>query len=126
MSQLTGPLYSRVLAKIEKARPTGKTTSLALIQQRVCVLPKVCPPHIYHVGLVAESSGRKHIFEHGPIEYDPLRALEFEDTVYVQLPSVINTIDDILTFELTLPTKYIIGMRDCRHHVIDLLDYLYF
>jgi len=36
-----------------------------------------------------------------------------------------NTIENIAEFEARLPTKYIIGIRDCRHHVLDLLHYLY-
>ena len=59
---LTGPLYSQVLKKIERARPTGVTTSLKLLQQPVCLV-RMCPPMIYHVGLVGIEDGRQKIFE---------------------------------------------------------------
>ena len=123
MSHLTGPLYSRVLKKIELARPTGATTQVSLIQQRVCLV-KVCPPRIYHVGLLAAQHNEHRIFEHGPVTYDPLRDLS--DTVFIPLPPVRNTLEDIAAFERTLPKTYVLGARDCRHHVLDLLEYLYF
>ena len=124
MPHLTGPLDSRVLKKIETARPTGTATKVSLLQQRVCLV-KVCPPMIYHVGLLACESGseRRLIFEHGPVAYDAARDLS--DTVFIPLPPVDNTLEDIAAFERTLPKKYVLGARDCRHHVLDLLDYLY-
>ena len=138
MSYLTGALYARVLKAVETARQTGETTSVVLVQQKICVRPGrpgrgpvVCPPGMYHVGLLARSdqgATRTRVLEHGPVKYDASR-FELDQitdpTIFVPLPSVHNTLDDIAAFEASLPTKYIIGIRDCRHHVLDLLNYLY-
>lgn len=117
---LTGPLYSNVLKKIERARPTGVTTSIKLLQQPVCLV-RVCPPMIYHVGLVGTEAGTQKIFEHGPVRYNPHRSLG----LLIALPSVWNSLEEIAEFEKTLPPGYLLGYRDCRHHVLDLLEYLY-
>jgi hypothetical protein len=120
---LTGPLYSRVLRKIESARQTGSTTKITLLQQPVCVA-RVCPPMVYHVGLIGITGDDRRIFEHGPIKYDQTRPM-CDRTLLIPLPSVRNTLDDISAFEAMLSPQYIVGIRDCRHHVLDLLDYLY-
>jgi hypothetical protein len=117
-----GP-YSRIYNTILKARQTGTTSQVSLIQQQIKILN--FKPNIYHVGLVIEDTETKNkrIFEHGPIAYDPHR--EFTDAVVVPLPSVCLTLEDIAEYHQTLPETYIIGVRDCRHHVVDLLTYLY-
>jgi len=120
---LTGPLYSRVLRKIERAKPTGTVTRVTLLQQPVC-LARVCPPMIYHVGILGFNGDERRIFEHGPVKYDMHRPM-CDNTVLIELPYVHNSLDDIAAFELTLPTTYVVGYRDCRHHVLDLLEYLY-
>jgi hypothetical protein len=124
-AKLTGPLYSKVLHKIERARQTGATTHMTLLQQPVCLV-RVCPPMIYHVGLIGVSStdGERRIFEHGPVKYDLSREM-CDKTLMIPLPSVKNTLDEIAAFESLLPDQYLVGIRDCRHHVLDLLDYLY-
>ena len=88
----------------------------------------MCPPGAYHVGLLARSArGDTRVLEHGPVKYDAARFEThiIDPTIFVPLPSVRNTLDEIVEFEASLPTKYIIGIRDCRHHVLDLLNYLY-
>ena len=122
---LHGPLYSKVLRRVQGARCTGHATSITLIQQPVCFVKNVCPPMVYHVALLGEAEGDRRIFEHGPVRYDVARAVGDSD-VLVALPSVRRTLDDIAAFEATLPTQYVIGVRDCRHHVLDLLDFLYY
>ena len=137
MSYLTGALYARVLKAVENARQTGETTSVVLVQQKICVRaggratgrgPVMCPPGVYHVGILARSGDAKRVFEHGPVKYDASRfeqqAME-DPTLFIPLPSVENSLEDLAAFESSLPTKYIIGIRDCRHHVLDLLNYLY-
>ena len=128
MSSLKGPLYSKIYRKVREARPTGTKTGVALFQQRVCVV--VCPPGIYHVGLIVrdERGGVRHerILEHGPVVYDDATFSRRESaSVFVPLPDVGDSIEDILEFERRLPKNYVIGVRDCRHHVLDLLEYLY-
>lgn len=125
MSKLTGPLYSRVFRKVSLAKPTGTRTHLKLLQQRICIAGGVCPPLLYHVALHGESDDAYRIFEHGPVRYDPYRTYDEFDTLVLDLPPVRNSLEDISAFEATLPSGYLIGVRDCRHHVLDLLDYLY-
>lgn len=114
-------MYAKIVRKLHNVKSTGTSTHVQLIRQRVC-LGRVCPP-IYHVGLLVDSGTGRHIFEHGPIAYDQRRDIDF--SLVVPLPTVWNSIGDILDFEDTLPKHYIVGVRDCRHHVLDLLDYLY-
>jgi hypothetical protein len=123
---LTGPLYATVLRKLQRATSTGTTTQLSLIQQRVCVGPAkiVCPPHTYHVGIVARSGEARRLFEHGPIMYDPDRPFG-DETITIPMPSVRDSIEEIEAFEKTLQTSYVLGYYDCRHRVLDLLTYLY-
>ena len=123
---LTGPIYATVLKRLQRATTTGTTTHLTLIQQRVCVGPAkiVCPPLMYHVGIVARSGETRRLFEHGPIAYDPDRPFG-DETIIIPMPSVRNSIEEIEVFEKTLQSSYILGWYDCRHRVLDLLTYLY-
>ena len=119
---LNSALYGKVYRKVGSiSKPTGNVSRVLLIQQRIDVLRMPAP--LYHVGLVVAQKDEHYIFEHGPIRYDPRR--EWEGSLVIPLPGVHNTIRDIQEFEHTLPDKYIVGLRDCRHHVLDLLEYLY-
>lgn len=120
-------LYKHLDA-IRKLPPTGTTTQLVFVRQRL-VLPvtkHVLPLH--HVALIAEDGTRRHILEHGPYRAqgnqstDDLPAL---GVLYMPLPSVDLTLEEILAYEDTLPRTYIVGVRDCRHHVRDLLKFVY-
>lgn len=122
---LTGPLYATVSKRLQSATTTGTTTQLSLIQQRVCVGPaKIVCPLMYHVGIVARSGETRHLFEHGPIAYDPDRPFG-DETIIIPMPSVRNSIEEIEAFETTLQTSYVLGYYDCRHRVLDLLSFLY-
>lgn len=110
-------LYGKIYTHIsDAATTTGTTSRVTLIQQRIERTP------VYHVGLVVEERGYSKIFEHGPVQYDRFRDL---DGILVPLPSIKHTIREIEDFESTLPREYILGIRDCRHHVLDLLRYVY-
>lgn len=121
MHQLKNALYGKVYQRVGTARQTGNVSRVVLIQQRIAVM-RFEPP-LYHVGLVVMERDDSYIFEHGPVKYDPYR--EWSESIAIPLPSVHQTIRDIQHYESTLPEKYIVGIRDCRHHVIDLLDFLY-
>jgi hypothetical protein len=125
---LTGTLYAKVFQKVKLARETGHVTKVSLLQQRICIdyahNLKICPP-LYHVGLVCEDDVTHRIFEHGPIEYDRTRAYDNSHTIVTPLPSIHQSIADLHAFEKQLPREYRLGSRDCRHHVIDLLSYMY-
>ena len=124
---------SRIFARVRAARSTGDVTSLMLLRQRVCVSHGVCVPGIHHVGLLAVSENETRVFEHGPVRSftNPTAASTLYDAplydapLYVPLPSVYNSLADIAAFERTLPRHYVLGVRDCRHHALDLLTYLY-
>lgn len=116
-------MYKNILQVAKSARSTGSVSKVQILGQRICLGP-VCP-RVYHVGLVVCEADQCTIFEHGPIQSDPSRAIDLTTSIIVPLPSVKNTLQDVRTFEKTLPTKYIVGIRDCRHHVLDLLEYLY-
>ena len=121
---LTGPLYSKIYRKIQSARPMGTKTNVTLFQQKLC-MASLCPPGIYHVGLLGASLEQERIFEHGPVTLQARPHFVKNDTIFVPLPSVDRSLDDILEFQESLPKKYVVGIRDCRHHVLDLLEYLY-
>jgi len=131
---------SRIFARVRAARSTGDVTSLMLLRQRVCVSNGVCVPGIHHVGLLAVSENETRVFEHGPVRSftvdtpNPTAATLYDAgaplydagaPLYVPLPSVHNSIADIAAFERTLPRHYVLGVRDCRHHALDLLMYVY-
>jgi hypothetical protein len=116
-------MYKHILTKIRAARPTGTTSRVELLGQRICLGP-VCP-RVYHVGIRVHERDVHRIFEHGPIAYDPTREIDPATNIIIPLPSVERSIEDIMSFESTLPSTYLVGIRDCRHHVLDLLDYLY-
>jgi hypothetical protein len=125
-------MYSNIIKKARLAKSTGTSTCVQLVRQQICI-GRVCPP-VYHVALLAQQPGGvAHVFEHGPVTSAEVSAEgsatstqpQFQ-TIVVPLPTVWNSIDDILAFEATLPRTYIVGFRDCRHHVLDLLDYLYY
>jgi hypothetical protein len=126
---LTGTVYAQVFQKVNQAKETGITTKVSLLQQRICIQSHhfhFCPP-LYHVGLVCHDTTKDmyRIFEHGPIEYDRSRHYKTKDTIITPLPSVELSIEEIHAFEEELPQEYRLGHRDCRHHVIDLLSYIY-
>lgn len=116
-SMLSSHLYGKIYAHINTtARSTGTTSKVALIQQRINRTP------LYHVGLYVEERGFAKIFEHGPVHYDRFREV---DGVIVPLPHIKHSIRALEEFEATLPTEYIPGIRDCRHHVLDILQFIY-
>ena len=124
-------LYGDILRHADHARRTVRVaapaTDLFLVQQQLLVARSKVP--LYHVALLGEDrrSGARRVFEHGPIRTNRCDAREcrLSDAVLMPLPPVGVTIDDILAFEDTLPKRYIPGVRDCRHHVRDLMAWCY-
>lgn len=122
-------LYGDLLRRADHAHQTvhvtAPATNLYMVQQHL--LDRKVP--LYHVALLGEDrrTGAKRLFEHGPIRTNHcmLDQCELENAVLAPLPPVAYTIDDIRDFESTLPTRYILGVRDCRHHVRDLMAWCY-
>ena len=121
MHQLKNALYGQVYQRVGTARQTGERLSRRPDPTTDRGDADRAP--LYHVGLVVMERDDSYIFEHGPVKYDPYR--EWSESIVIPLPSVRQSIRDIQHYESTLPQKYIVGIRDCRHHVIDLLDFLY-
>jgi hypothetical protein len=121
-------MYKCVFDKIRLAKSTGTITKVSLIQQRICLARKpfaICAPNIYHVGLFAEQGGQYQIFEHGPVQYDNMRSFDEKDTVLLGLPKIDKTIDQLQKYSDGLDDTYFLGIRDCRHYVEDMLDFMY-
>lgn len=117
-------VYGEIYAHIHtNARQTGTTSRVTLIQQRIHVWNNTRTP-VFHVGLLVEERGFSKIFEHGPIKYDRYRPVE-DDSILVPLPPIHQSIRHLEDFEATLPKTYVLGVRDCRHHTLDLLQYVY-
>lgn len=121
-----GEIYEHIHTN---ARQTGSTSRVTLIQQRIHVWNNThvnIPTPVFHVGLFVEERGFSKIFEHGPIKYDRYRSVSDDiDSILVPLPPIHQSIRHLEDFEATLPTTYVLGVRDCRHHTLDLLQYVY-
>lgn len=82
-------------------------------------------PMTHHVAVVVHDGHRTRTFEHG------IRGLPMPNFVYrsdvesdiVEVGETPMTISDIESYERTLPTHYVLGVRDCRHHAADILEF---
>lgn len=117
-------MYGDVILRARRAAatvPPRGDTRIALVRNTLYV------PGVYHVALMANGSD---VFEHGPGgpagRFLETLATDADYDVVMDLPSVDQEVWELREFERTLPTRYRLGFRDCRHHVADLLDYLYF
>jgi hypothetical protein len=84
----------------------------------------LAPYNVHHVLLVARSRGRTVRLEHCPAGDLPWLDTSSRCRV-TKLPACPVDLDELLAFEASLPREYVLGMRDCRHHVIDLLTWAY-
>jgi hypothetical protein len=129
MANLNHVVYADVIRYVAKASPVAKhavpaPTNICLLQQRLR-LPGPVP--LYHVGLLGEDvhTGERRLFEHGPEDWVGNRFAIQDDVVCTPLPPVYRALDDISEYANTLPQAYILGIRDCRHHVADILKWCY-
>ena len=65
-----------------------------------------------------------YVSEHSPETID-LFTPAWKDEFSIQLPNIPFELQEIVEFEDTLPSNYVFGMRDCRHHVSDVLRFCY-
>lgn len=49
----------------------------------------------------------------------------WKDEISIHLPNVAHDMNDIIDHEQGLPGVYMLGVRDCRHHVSDMLSFCY-
>jgi hypothetical protein len=118
MHQLNGPLERRVQS-IVKNRPHSGRTRVYYIRQKL-IVPSPVP--VYHVALL---SARDDIVRAHQLCSKLIVPESDGDMHIVALPMVSDTPDDIMAYEATLPNAYMLGIRDCRHHAMDVLNYLY-
>lgn len=74
---------------------------------------------------------RIYISEHCP-KWDSTREdehlryqFEWEEELSVQLPNIPYGMREIVSYDQHLPDHYVLGFRDCRHHVVDMLRFCY-
>lgn len=126
-------VYGNVISRARRATaaPHRGDTRITLLRSRLPGLP------IYHVALLAEKAetaetaekAEIHVMEHGPVRLrnnveSSISLLPDYERV-LELPSVPFEIHELQALEAVLPKIYLLGVRDCRHHVIDILDALY-
>lgn len=113
-------MYGQVIIHAKRAQcvPHRGDTHLTLFRSKLHPGVKV-----YHVGLLAENEGNVIVLEHGPINARLPAAQPLERVM--QLPGVELSLQELLDYQDTLPKHYLIGVRDCRHHVIDVLNFCY-
>lgn len=120
-------VYGDVISTARQAllRPTTGPTTMTLV--RCKIYPRVAG--LYHVGLLAELDSQQPsiaVLEHGP--HSLHGAPDYEETEWdrvLQLPGVALTPDELLRYQNQLPKWYLLGVRDCRHHIVDILRFAY-
>lgn len=106
-------------------------------------LPKVDPRFARHVFLEFQRGAppskrrpsndgtRIYISEHCPKwdnsrEDEHLRSqFEWKEELSLQLPNIPYGMREIVSYDEHLPDHYVLGFRDCRHHVVDMLRFCY-
>jgi hypothetical protein len=87
-------------------------------------------PGIDHVALLFDAPrGERrevHVADHGPATGNLFNDLWVSRLEVTRLPGLRDTtIDDVREFEAGLTARYVPFLRDCRHHVMDVLDFCY-
>ena len=87
-------------------------------------------PFVDHVALIFDAPrGERrdvHLAVLGPATGNLFNDLWVSDLTVTRLPGLRHvTIDDVREFEAGLTTRYVPFVRDCRHHVMDVLDFCY-
>jgi len=84
-------------------------------------------PRTHHVAvLVVDLHGaqRHRLFEHSSGIAIPRYLYKTEaDLIVEDLGDTAMTIEAIEAYEKTLPKHYLLGVRDCRHHASDILEF---
>lgn len=68
-----------------------------------------------------------YISEHNPswVKYTSTWKPNWKDEISIQLPNIPMDMETIIEHEESLPSMYVLGVRDCRHHVSDMLNFCY-
>ena len=76
-----------------------------------------------HVSLEFSDSKDTHVSEiYSNVAINPN---DWKDEFTISLPNIDIPVYEIQDAEESLPTMYILGMHDCRHHVSDMLKLCY-
>lgn len=117
--------------RLGAAGPWGLPTYRGGAQTRVYFVRQPTRlPYIDHVALIFDAPrGERrdvHVADHGPATGNLFNDLWVSDLKVTRLPGLYDvTIDDVREFEAGLTTRYVPFLRDCRHHVMDVLDFCY-
>ena len=69
---------------------------------------------------------RVYISEHNPSwARNDNKSPFYRDEISLLLPNVDHDMSEIIEHEEGLPGVYVLGVRDCRHHVSDMLSFCY-
>ena len=76
------------------------------------------------------STVRVYVSEHAPfwstvMEERQNSLFDWEQEVSIQLPNIPYGMTEIITYDKSLPDFYWVGVRDCRHHAVDMLRFCY-
>lgn len=76
------------------------------------------------------SYSRMYISEHAPfwstiLEERQEGLFDWEEEISIQLPNIPYGMTEIMAYDKNLPQTYMLGIRDCRHHVCDMLSFCY-
>lgn len=87
-------------------------------------------PCIDHVALlfdVPRGPRREvHMSDHGPRTGTLINEVWTSPGLqFTKLPYADRTMEEVKAFEAEMPLEYIPFVHDCRHHVLDLLDFCY-
>jgi hypothetical protein len=75
-------------------------------------------------------TSKLYVSEHAPylttvVETTQDSLYDWEMELSIQLPNIPYGLSEIKTKDLSLPSFYCPGIRDCRHHCIDMLKFCY-
>ena len=76
-------------------------------------------------------NSRLYISEHNPYwarnnnNNNNKKTLYYRDEISILLPNVTHDMRKIIDHEEGFPGMYVLGVRDCRHHVSDMLSFCY-
>lgn len=122
---MLGQPYRAVNARIQKYQtlhPRGQT-SVYVVQQRIYL------PCLWHYAVLVDApNGNRrdtHICDHGPVRGNRINKIFEGEFILHKMPATPKSVDDIRSFSGSLPADYWLLLRDCRHHTVDVLDYIY-
>lgn len=122
---ILGQPYRVVNSRIQRYQSLHQRgqTSVYVVQQRIYL------PSLWHYAVLVDApEGNRrdtHICDHGPIRGNRINKIFEGEFVLHKMPCTSKSVDEIREFSGSLPNDYWLLFRDCRHHTVDVLDYIY-